>query len=233
MTAIVLFTKTHPNAKMPARANPGDIGFDVFALEDIELTCGKAVKVPTGLKFKLPAGYGFKAHSRSGHGFKHGIRLANSTGIIDQGYEGELWIRLRKDDAGEHIIKAGEALCQLEVVKILDAEFVEISEDEFNETSSVRGAGGFGSTNAKPLRQERFFIDDGADVYVLKFDDAGMVKSVTLEYNPDYLSWYKPERIQSAFQQWFDGGCQQGGVVNVNVALENTPHFRIKLAHIS
>ena len=147
MTLKVRIKKLHPDAKMPVRATSGSLCYDLYALDD-----GKphpsddhATHYRTGLAFECDPGWGFKVHSRSGHGFKSALRLSNSTGLIDCDYRGEVQVSMRFDASGSHRAKklrAGDCIAQIEFIRQVDAEFEVV--DELGDTS--RGAGGFGST---------------------------------------------------------------------------------------
>ena len=56
----------HPNAKLPTVAHPGDdLGYDLYAIEDVTLDPGKPIKVRTGIAVEGPPGYGFILGDRS------------------------------------------------------------------------------------------------------------------------------------------------------------------------
>ena len=85
-------------------------------------------------------------YSRSGHGFKHGITLANSTGVIDADYRGEVCVKLRKSDLSiGNMPNVGERIAQAMIIPVEQVDFEEV--DELSDTE--RGEGGFGSTGVK------------------------------------------------------------------------------------
>lgn len=131
-----------PDARMPAFASDGAACFDLYAVS-ASLDHSTAI-YGTGLAFDIPEGYCLKVYSRSGHGFKNDIRLANCVGIIDSDYTGEVKVKLASDNRSwrypwPHV---GERIAQAMLVKLVDTEFVEV--DELKRTT--RGDGGFGST---------------------------------------------------------------------------------------
>lgn len=67
----------HPEAKMPAYANPTDAGMDVYALEDITIAPGETKIIPTGIKVAIPAGYEIQVRGKSGRCVKTKLRVAN------------------------------------------------------------------------------------------------------------------------------------------------------------
>lgn len=129
-------------AELPTYATPGSACFDIRCVSSAVIAPGHSKAFGTGLAFEVPEGYVMKVFSRSGHGFKNGLRLANGTGIIDSDYRGELQVKLHNDSQISQEIKAGERICQAELVKVERVEFEEV--DQLSETE--RGEGGFGST---------------------------------------------------------------------------------------
>jgi dUTP pyrophosphatase len=82
----------HPDAKPPTVAHPGsDLGYDLYAVEDVTLHPGKPTKVRTGIAVEGTAGVGFILGDRSSMAAK-GITYAG--GRIDAGYRGELLVCL-------------------------------------------------------------------------------------------------------------------------------------------
>ena len=84
--------------------------------------------------------------SRSGHGFNHAVRLANSVGVIDSDYRGEVKVKLACDDCPDDEpplkINPGDRIAQAMVLPIPRVEFEEVTEL----SATARGQGGFGST---------------------------------------------------------------------------------------
>lgn len=144
--------KLHPNAREPVYGSAGAAAFDLHAATvDSFSTIGKHVVDPvvcgTGLAFEIPPGHGMLILSRSGHGFSSDVRLANCVGLIDSDYRGEVMVKLtsdREDDDGiDHLhVKPGDRIAQAIIIPIPAIEFDVV--DEL--TTTVRGAGGLGST---------------------------------------------------------------------------------------
>lgn len=80
---------------------------------------------------------------RSGLGTKFRITLANTVGLLDADYHGEILLSLVNGGERNFEVKALDRLAQLVVVPVIRTAFVPI--DEFTSTSE-RGEGGFGST---------------------------------------------------------------------------------------
>jgi dUTP pyrophosphatase len=145
----------HPLATLPQYQTKGAAAFDLHAIieEKDESPPGSGITIPvgqartfrTGFAYEIPDGWVMKIHSRSGHGFKHGIVLANGTGIIDSDYRGELLVRLRNEGDFPFTVHHGHRVAQAMVEQAMQWELVEIGEDE-ELSSTDRGENGCGST---------------------------------------------------------------------------------------
>lgn len=136
-----------PYAMLPTHATPGSACFDFYALLDAPVTvkAGKSTQVQTGLAFEVPKGWVMLIYSRSGHGFKNGVRLSNCVGVIDSDYRGEVKISLEAEYGHGHlVVEDGDRIAQGMLVPSYRAEMIEV--DLLSETE--RGFGGFGSTGA-------------------------------------------------------------------------------------
>jgi dUTP pyrophosphatase len=134
--------KLHPDARVPEYATDGAACFDIASIEEMAVGAGAAHTYRTGLAFEVPDGHTMLIFSRSGHGFKHGLRLANCVGVIDADYRGEVMVRLANDGLTTMRICSGDRIAQ---AMILPVPRVQIQEaDDLTETE--RGVGGFGST---------------------------------------------------------------------------------------
>ena len=123
------------------RLERGDSGFDLYAVEDIEIHPRKTAKIPLGIACKPKESHGYYLYPRSSIS-KTPFRLANSVGIIDSGYRGEICAMVDNTSDEVQYIKQGDKLFQLcsPDLRPIEIEFVE----ELDET--LRGSGGFGST---------------------------------------------------------------------------------------
>ena len=147
--------KTHPDAIIPAYANPGDACFDLHCIHGALMgpnenwspeAKGRAVEFRTGLAFEIPRGFAMLIYSRSGHGFNHGVRLSNCVGVIDSGYRGEVKVKLHIEVDGpdrHYGVMAGDRIAQAMILPVpMVAAFRVV--DALSETE--RGEGGFGSS---------------------------------------------------------------------------------------
>ena len=128
---------------VPRYAHAGDAGLDLYSSINCELKPFERKKIPTGIKISIPQGYAGFIQPRSGLAIKNGISVANTPGLIDSGYRGEVCaIRINLDPKNTFEIKKGDKICQLVIHKVEEVK-LETTED-LGETS--RGEGGFGST---------------------------------------------------------------------------------------
>lgn len=128
----------------PSVANPGDAGIDLRSRILVNLLPGESCAVPLGVKVEIPDGWVGLLFSRSGLG-KVGIRLANSVGVVDSGYRGEVCAVIRNDNNIPYTISNFDRVAQLVVVPHYQIPFEIV--DELSET--VRGVNGFGSSGTK------------------------------------------------------------------------------------
>lgn len=134
--------KLHPDAIIPTYATDGSACFDLHAAEYEGENKGASLIVRTGLSFEIPHGWQMLIFSRSGHGFKNDVRLANSVGVIDSDYRGEVKVKLTLDRGGHFVVKQGDRIAQAQIMPVHRVTFEEVT--DLSETE--RGTGGFGST---------------------------------------------------------------------------------------
>lgn len=134
-----------PSVELPSYAYLGDAGLDLRANEDVTLMPLERRLISTGLAIAIPEGYAGFVQPRSGMALKRGLSMANTPGLIDSHYRGELKVVAVNLDANNPIhIERGERIAQLVIQKVPIVELVEV--DELDETD--RGAGGFGSSGS-------------------------------------------------------------------------------------
>ena len=138
--------KTYSDAIVPKYATDGAACFDLHAITEKPMEIlgpNESIVVRTGLAFEIPPGHVLMVFSRSGHGFKHGVRLVNGTGIIDSDYRGEVLIGLHNDRTHESFdVRTGDRVAQAMLVPVPRVTFHVVEQLSITE----RGAGGFGST---------------------------------------------------------------------------------------
>ncbi|WP_286349023.1 dUTP diphosphatase [Helicobacter felistomachi] len=138
----VRLQKLHPQARMPAYQSAGASGFDLCALENLEIAPKSVGLVKTGIALELEKGYEVQVRSRSGLALKHQIVVLNSPGTIDSDYRGELQVILMNLGNSPFHIQAGDRIAQGVLCRVFQAEFALAPELE----ATQRGAKGFGSS---------------------------------------------------------------------------------------
>jgi dUTP pyrophosphatase len=136
--------KLHPDAVIPKYANVGDSGFDLVALENVELWPGDTKLIKTGLSMAVPIGFELQIRPRSGLSLKTPLRVANSPGTCDSSFRGEICVIITNTarEGSSYTIKQGDRIAQGVVHKVEQAEFEEVNELD----KTKRGSGGFGSS---------------------------------------------------------------------------------------
>lgn len=131
------------NIKLPARATAGSAGYDFYSPVSFSLDNGDTVTVPTGIRASIDNGYFLMLVPRSGLGFKYGLALSNTIGVIDVDYfnadnEGHIMAKVYSDP------KCG-VLNVAEGDRFMQGIFVPYAVTNDDVTSGKR-AGGMGST---------------------------------------------------------------------------------------
>ena len=138
----------HEAVRHPQRAYPDDAGWDLFAHDYYRLGSGVFV-FRTGWSVRVPSGYYVEVVPRSGIANTH-FMLANSMGIIDPGYTGEVRVPLRylRWLGGRRAAKRmlGSRIAQMIVRHHIRSE---VSTGLDWTTETLRGPNGFGSTGER------------------------------------------------------------------------------------
>lgn len=135
-----------PEVVLPSYAYEGDAGLDLRANVDIDIAPFERKLIPTGLAVAIPEGFAGFVQPRSGLALKSGLSMANTPGLIDAHYRGELKVIAVNLDANEAIhISKGERIAQLVIQRVPVVSLMEV--DELDETD--RGTGGFGSSGVQ------------------------------------------------------------------------------------
>lgn len=133
----------YENITIPARATQGSAGYDFSLPYDITIEPNENIKIETGIRCKIQKGYVLKLYPRSSLGFKYGLQLRNTVGIIDSDYynaDNEGHIQAKLTNTGNSIIKLKQG------DRFMQGVFVEyFLADEL--LVKTKRKGGFGSTN--------------------------------------------------------------------------------------
>ena len=119
----------------------GDAGLDLYVLEDITIEPGETLPIKLGVACEPDNGKAYFLMPRSSIS-KTPLRLANSIGLIDGGYRGELMAMCDNIKSEPYTAEKGQRLFQ-----IVAFDCSPITYELVNELSeTTRGSGGFGST---------------------------------------------------------------------------------------
>ena len=127
-------------AYVPERAHKTDAGLDVRSYENRLVKAHGGALLHTGLHVQLPHGTAGMLVSKSGLNVKHGI---TSTGLIDEGYTGEIMVKLYNHSDSDYLVNAGDKISQLVVIPVL---YEDIQFKNFLDENTERGDHGFGSS---------------------------------------------------------------------------------------
>lgn len=139
--------KLHDNAILPTRATTYDAGYDLYALEDGEISCNDKAIVQTGIAIRIPQlPEPFKVYgsirSRSGLSAKWNLEVG--AGVIDLAYDQEIRVILYNHTYKTFKYRAGDRIAQLILEVHVTPGVVEVAELPVLENNDR--IGGFGST---------------------------------------------------------------------------------------
>lgn len=137
----IKFKRLIDTAFAPTYGSIGAAAVDLYAAEACYVKSGMFRIIDTGIAVELPKGYALMVYSRSGHGFKNGVRLANSVGVIDSDYRGSIKVCLHNDRWHQFDVAVGDRIAQAMIIEVPSMVFVE---GELSDTE--RDFNGFGST---------------------------------------------------------------------------------------
>ena len=134
--------RLHADAKLPTFAHHGDVGLDLYAIEDKTINPGEHARLFTGFALEFPHGYAAIVKDKSSIS-KAGLHTMG--GVFDAGYRGEYNVHLVNLGKEAYTIEKGDKIAQIVILKV---EHPELEEVEYL-SDSARGTGGFGSTGKK------------------------------------------------------------------------------------
>jgi len=127
-------------AKLPTYAHLGDVGLDLYSLEDKMLAPGERHIFFVGFALEFPEGYAAIVKDKSGLPKNFGLHTMG--GVFDAGYRGEYNVNLINLGSESYHVKKGDKIAQLVIFPVVIAKLIEV--DKLSDTS--RGEGRFGST---------------------------------------------------------------------------------------
>ena len=126
-------------AYLPSRAHDTDAGADIRTPIPFTVPPRGCAVIHTGVHVETPHECVTLIKSKSGLNVMRGI---TSEGVVDEGYDGEIVVKLYNHSDTETHFEAGDKITQILVMPVLYPTYVEASEIQRGE----RGSNGFGST---------------------------------------------------------------------------------------
>jgi dUTP pyrophosphatase len=132
-------------ARLPVVAHPGeDLGYDVFALESVNLAPRATARVRTGIAVEARhpetgAALGLLVRDRSSMAARG---VATTGGVIDAGYRGEILVLMTNLGDAPVELKAGEKIAQMIPIPVMTG----LVEEADGLEQSRRSDQGFGSS---------------------------------------------------------------------------------------
>ena len=130
--------------ELPKRSTKTSAGYDIKSVEEGIIKPGEAKVFKTGLKVIMNPDEGLFIFSRSSQGYKYGVCLSNSVGLIDSDYynnpdnEGHFSVKLVNLGDKNYEVKVGDKIAQGVFMKYLTVD----AEEEIK----GKRKGGLGST---------------------------------------------------------------------------------------
>jgi len=126
----------------PRREHMTDAGADLRTTCDVNVPAHGSAVISTGVHIELPKGTCGLLVSKSGLNVKFAL---TSTGLIDEGYTGEILVKLYNDGDYDYFFHAGDKVSQLVIIPVIYPTYVYSNKLD----SGERGDAGFGSTGMR------------------------------------------------------------------------------------
>lgn len=141
----LLVKKLVEGATIPSKNLPTDLGYDLYASEEVYIQPNETKIVSTGIAVKFPVGWGGFIKDRSSIATKK--LLTTVAGVIDENYTGEIKVAVKlvqpsHFDVFPTVIHKGDKIAQLVPIPVTNWNIETV--DELPETD--RGEKGFGSS---------------------------------------------------------------------------------------
>ena len=200
----IKFKATHDDAVLPGANNKdfgtGDSGYDLVAVESVEIPHGESKVVPVGLTLAdITPGYWVRIEPRSGLGFKHSLQP--HLGVIDNGYRGDLAVKMYNFHANaDYIVNKGDKIAQLVMYKLLQPKCEWATEI----TDTARGDKGFGSSDKPYVASQS--DDDWYYANTYKVDE-GVTEHARFETVEEFMEYAKKTKMpDDIFSDWLAAG---------------------------
>ncbi|MBC7476298.1 MAG: dUTP diphosphatase [Candidatus Sericytochromatia bacterium] len=139
---ILKIMKINEDAIIPSYAHEGDVGLDIYSVEEKNILSGESALISTGIKIELPENTEAQIRPRSGLALNHSITVLNSPGSIDYGYRGEIKVILINHGKNTFKVEKKMKIAQMAIKPVLKIEIEEVN----SLGSTSRNSSGFGST---------------------------------------------------------------------------------------
>lgn len=141
---VLKIKKLNDSATIPTKGSEESAGWDLYAdiTNSLVIEPSQTMLISTGLSMEIPKGCFVAIYPRSGLASKRGLILANTVGIIDSDYRGEVMIALKNTSNEDQVINHNDRIAQMIIQQYYTTDIVEVQ--ELSDTN--RGTGGFGST---------------------------------------------------------------------------------------
>ncbi len=151
-TLPIVYIKPVHGGQIPEKKTEGAAAWDCYARESVDFYNGETHLVPLGFSLAMPEGVCAFLLPRISMGLKTDLIMANSHGLIDSDYRGEVCaiyraINLEWDFHSYLLysdIHRGDRIAQIYFNEPIELVVVDEFPDEVKDTE--RGEGGFGST---------------------------------------------------------------------------------------
>lgn len=134
--------KLKENAKLPQYMHPGDVGMDLYSMEEVTIPPMGHYRFYHGFALEFPEGYAAIIMDKSSISK---VGLTKMGGVFDAGFRGEYNTHLVNLSKESYTIEEGDKVAQLIIFPINIVELEEV--DTLSDSS--RGQGAFGSTGRK------------------------------------------------------------------------------------
>lgn len=132
--------RLNQDAKLPNYAHHGDVGLDLYSLENYDLKPGERKIFFVGFALEFESGYAAIVKDKSSLPKNAGIHTMG--GVYDAGFRGEYNVQIINLGQETYHINKGDKIAQLVIFPVVIAQIEEV--DNLGESS--RGTGNFGST---------------------------------------------------------------------------------------
>lgn len=132
--------RINSSAILPSKAHEDDVGYDLYADEEVTINPRDRKLVKTGLQIKVPSDCYGRIAPRSGLATQYKIDVA--AGVVDKNYRGEVCVCLVNCSDVPVKLYRGSRIAQLICEKVRYPELIEV--ENLDETD--RCSSGFGSS---------------------------------------------------------------------------------------